>query len=200
MAIANDLSVLLGLSWQCGSLSTPDLTYETGCGSKLTGSLPAGRFCGAVRQLSPVGQGLDMLYVASFVLGATLCLLAVWVWEAMTGTRHRGLVRDLDEYKAARENERLLEEFLDEGLPDLGRAEIWRRMAWVWKETRGWALRSGDPMSVAGLGLFSLLYLCVWLKTAVYPDSHDLRLLLGGRNSMAYLASKRKRPDESDPR
>ena len=121
-----------------------------------------------------------------------------WAWEAMTGTRHRGLVRELDEYKAARENERLLGEFFEEGLPELDRVGIWLRMTWVWKETRGWALRAGSPASVAGLALFSLLYVYVWLKTLVWPDSDDLRLLLGGRNSMLYLARRKDGREDSD--
>ncbi len=122
-----------------------------------------------------------------FFVGAALALLANWLWHVMTGQSHRELVRTLDEHRASQENQRLLEEFLDGRLPKLGRRQIWYRMNWVWKETRGWVLRSGRFGSFVGLFLFALLYTGLWLKTLVWPDSHDLRLMLGGRSWLMYL-------------
>ncbi len=131
-----------------------------------------------------------MLNGLIFLLGGLAFALIHWIWEAMTGQDHRKLVRDLDEYKANQENEKLIEEFFDEGLPDWDRKEIWRRMGWLWKETRGWALRSPGLLSLAALALYAVLYNLIWLKTLVRPNSMDLRLLLGGRVWVLHIAQK----------
>lgn len=125
-----------------------------------------------------------------FIVGVIAALLANWIWALVTDQSHRKLVRHLDEHKAAQENQRLLEQFMDEGLPDWNRRQIWRRMTWIWKETRGWIIRSGRVLNLFWLFLFAVLYTSLWLKTLLFPDSHDLRLLLGGRSWLMYVVQK----------
>lgn len=129
-----------------------------------------------------------MDYVIAFVAGGMVLALATWLWQIMTGQLHARVIRIMDEYLATSENQRLLEEFLGDGLSELGRSEIWRRMAWLWKETRGWVVRSGTALSWACLLFFVLLYIYVWFKTWVFPNSSDLRLLLGARSLLMYVA------------
>lgn len=128
----------------------------------------------------------------SFLVGGVVFLIAVWLWEWMTGQQYEELVRDLDEHKAAKENERFLDEVSQQGLATLSRGEIWSRMTWLWQETRGWALRSGSVVSFACLGLFALLYVYVWLRTMIWPRAESIRLLISGRSLLLYVAQGRE--------
>ncbi len=133
-----------------------------------------------------------MYYALIFLLGGLAFAVGHVVWEMMTGQYHAPLVRDLDEIEASDENEKLIDEFFQNGLPDWDRKEIWRRMSWLWKETRGWVFESPKPVSVFSLGLFLLLYNYVWIKTALFPNSRDLRLLLAGRVWILHIAQKQE--------
>lgn len=133
-----------------------------------------------------------MHYALIFILGGLVYAIGHHVWELMTGQYHAPLVRNLDECEASDENEKLVEEFFVNGLPDWDRREIWRRMSWIWKETRGWVFESPKAVSLFSLGLFVLLYTCVWLKTLLFPNSSDLRLLLGGRVWIMHIAQRQE--------
>ena len=132
-----------------------------------------------------------VLLILAFFLGGVAVIFASWIWEHMTGQIHGPLVGELDEYKAAQENQELFDQFLSEGLPDFGRPEIWYRMGWIWKETRAWAVRSGSFFALACLAFFGVLYTGLWLKTLLWPDSHDLRVLLGGRSFFLQLLHRK---------
>lgn len=129
-----------------------------------------------------------MDYILTFVAGGVVLALVTWLWQTMTGQVHTKVIRVMDEYLAASENERLLEEYLGDGLSELSRAEIWRRMGWIWKEARGWVIRSGGLLSWICLLFFALLYIFLWFKTLAFPNSSDLRLLLGARSLVMYVA------------
>ncbi len=133
-----------------------------------------------------------MYYAFMFFLGAVVFAVGHLLWEFMTGQQHSRLVRDLDEYKARSENEKLIAEFFDRGLPDWDRREIWRRMNWLWKETRGWVFAAPGLGRLAGLAAFALLYSYIWFKTLLFPNSQDLRLLLGGRVWILHIAQKQR--------
>ncbi len=133
-----------------------------------------------------------MLYLAAFLLGIVFAVLLIWVWEFMTGPSHAPLVRAIDEHRAAKENEELMRQFLHDDLPPLNRAEIWVRMGWIWRETRGWVVASGRLLGFLVLALFALLYAFLWFKTLVWPSSDDLRLLLGGRSLLLYVVQNEK--------
>ncbi len=133
-----------------------------------------------------------MYYALIFLLGGLVFAVGHVVWEMMTGQYHSPLVRDLDEIEASDQNEKLVDEFFENGLPDWDREEIRRRMSWLWKETRGWVFESPKPVSVLSLVLFLLLYHYVWVKTLLAPNSRDLRLLLAGRVWILHIAQKQE--------
>lgn len=127
-----------------------------------------------------------------FVAGCLSAVLLTWLWEFMTATPHDRFVEDLDQYRATQENERLLDEFVSQSMPERGRREIWLRMGWIWKETRALVLRSRSLAGFVSLGLFALLYIFFWFKTLVWANARDLRLLLGGRGALLYVLQERK--------
>lgn len=133
-----------------------------------------------------------MLYVLIFLLGCFVTVAVTWLWEYMTGESHAELVRELDERKAQIENEKLLDVFVEEGFPRLGRREIWIRMGWIWKETRGLVVHSGQIAGYICLGLFAFLYTSLWFKNLAVPNPDDLRILLGGRGAVLYVLQERK--------
>lgn len=137
-----------------------------------------------------------MYYALIFLLGGLVFAIGHVVWQLMTGQYHAPLVRELDEIEASTENEKLLQEYAEGGLPDWDREGIRQRMGWIWKETRGWVYGSPRPVSLLSLGLFILLYQYVWLKTLFFPNSRDLRLLLGARVWILHIAQKQENEEE----
>lgn len=132
-----------------------------------------------------------MVYLFIFILGGLAAFLCAWVWEAMIGRSPTLAARAMVEYQAAQENQRLLDEFVAGELPELSRSEIWEKMGWFWKEPRGWVARSGGALSWICLSVFAALYAYLWFKTLLSPNSHDLRLLLGGRSLIMYVTQER---------
>ncbi len=138
-----------------------------------------------------------MWYALVFLLGGIVFAVGHWFWEFMTGPSHAGVVRELDEYKASRENQRLVDQFLKTGFPAWSRFEIWERMGWIWKETRGLALRSGSLLALLGLGLFALLYSYIWFRTLLFPNPGSLRTMIASR--VFFLNVLQKRAMRDDP-
>ncbi len=127
-----------------------------------------------------------------FLLGVFVVILGTWLWVALTGVAGSDPVRQIEERQAIEDNERLITEFLDAGLPRFSRREIRDKMSSLWKETRGRALASRGFSTLCCLAFFAGLYAWVWAKTALFPNSNDLRLLMGGRALVLHIAQKRE--------
>lgn len=136
-----------------------------------------------------------MQYLLAFVVIWILYTLLSWSLQLLASRRQTDFRLSFDERHAQNRAEALLREFGGNGLPTMTRSEIWRRIVWIWKSARLITLRSGRWSAVPWLAVFALLGLGLGLKTVLFPNSSDLRLLLGGRDFLSFLvADRRKTP------
>ncbi len=120
---------------------------------------------------------LDRL-VYAFLLGVVVTILLAWLWELMTRAGHRDFVRFLDNRVAPDKVAEIVGEIREGKLGALEREEIWHRMSWIWKEARLMALASSSVLAIPFLGAFLAVYVLLWFKTLVRPNSHDIRFLI----------------------
>ena len=135
---------------------------------------------------------MNLLAIA--VAGATVALLATWVIHIALG-RAAGEVRlSTDEKLSLERTLQMSEAFAEAELPPMGRLEVWRRITVIWKSVRAAVLHSGRWAGLPWLFLLGVLSPLITLKTLISPDSHDLRILLAGREFIDFfLAGRRSR-------
>lgn len=130
-----------------------------------------------------------------FALVAVWMLYTLFSWTLhLAASRNQGKL-DLTfvERYAQQRTEALLIDFAGKGLPEMNRRQIWRRIGWIWKSTRTIALHSGRWSVAPWLALFALIGFILGLKTLFSPNSHNLRLLLGGRDFVSFLVADRRK-------
>ncbi len=120
------------------------------------------------------------LILSLLLLLASLLLVAmIWVsgWLSHTPEEIEDAVEEVLESTRV---EHMLEELDNRTFESLPRWLIWKRMSWIWRETRILAMASAGLSSSFFLILFALLYGLVWIKSLISPNVQDLRILLGG--------------------
>lgn len=130
-----------------------------------------------------------MSHLAMAAAGFVFLLGASWVAEMIIGGTQRELLLSFDEKTAHQRADETQQAFTDSRLPPLGRMEILRRVAWIWKSARVMALRSGRWSALPWIVLIAGLCCAVVVKTLISPNSHNLRIILGGREFVLFLVA-----------
>ncbi len=133
-----------------------------------------------------------MIYLLFAVGGMLFMILAAWLLEALTSRADDTVLLSTDERVATERFLFFMRQFEEDGFPALNRRQIWTRIRLIWQATRVTALRSGLLGALAWLGLFGLVAFALSVKTLFRPRAHDLRLLLGGNEFIAFFVAKRR--------
>lgn len=134
-----------------------------------------------------------MEYVLAATAGFIAFTLVPWAAEILTSRGDPEVILASDERTALQRTEEIVRLFADNALPEMGRLEMLRRVNWIWRSARLIALRSGRWSAIPWLALGALCCLALSVKTLIVPDSHDLRLLLGGREFLDYFTLVKRR-------
>lgn len=120
-----------------------------------------------------------MSYLAVLAAFGLVVLIIFWMIELFASLNRAAVGDRVEEVLDSNCVEQMMQELERMGEGQYTRDEIWERMEWIWREIRVFALASNG--FVGNLLLFQcrLIYCLVWLKTLVWPQGNDLRILLG---------------------
>ncbi len=124
-------------------------------------------------------------------------MLAHWMAAYFCSDKTGEMFVSSDEQFALTQTEALQAEFVETGIPPLGRRELLQRINWIWKTARVTALSSGHLPAIFGLALVWFLAVLLAIKSLLFPKAYDLRILLGGKEFVFYLVSGRNGPPKS---